>query len=85
MMGLFASGKHAQAICDRCGMAYPYLSIKEEWNGSRVCPECFEEKHPQLDPPRVTADAEALRHASPDRTEPAVDSTAYDNFFNGLP
>ena len=81
----FASGKKALAICDRCGMQYPYLSIKEEWNGSRVCRECYETKHPQLDPPDTSPDAEALRDAAPDRDEPAVDSTAYDNFFNGLP
>ena len=84
-MGRFASGKHSLAICDRCGMAYPYLSIKEEWNGSRVCRECFETKHPQLDPPKVTADAEALRDAAPDRIEPAIDSTEFDNFIDGLP
>lgn len=81
----FSSGKNAKAICDRCGFAYPYPKIRAEWNGSRVCPQCWEEKHPQLDPPNVTPDAEALRHARPDRDEPAVDSTDFDNFFNELP
>ena len=84
-MGGFASGKHALAICDRCGFEYDYLQIREEWNGSRVCPECFEVKHPQLEPPFAKADAEALRHARPDREEPPVDTTAYDDFINGLP
>jgi protein-arginine kinase activator protein McsA len=84
-MGGFASGKHALAICDRCGFEYDYLQIREEWNGNRVCPECFETKHPQLEPPFAKADAEALRHARPDREEPPVDTTAYDDFINGLP
>jgi protein-arginine kinase activator protein McsA len=84
-MGGFASGKHALAICDRCGFEYDYLKIREEWNGNRVCPECFEVKHPQLEPPFAKADAEALRHARPDREEPPVDTTAYDDFINGLP
>jgi len=84
-MGGFASGKHALAICDRCGFEYDYLQLREEWNGNRVCPECFEVKHPQLEPPFAKADAEALRHARPDREEPPVDTTAYDDFINGLP
>lgn len=68
----FATGKFALAICDRCGYEYGYLELREEWNGLRVCPECFEDKHPQLDPPRVRADAEALHNARPARVEPLV-------------
>jgi Fe-S-cluster formation regulator IscX/YfhJ len=59
--------------------------MREEWNGSRVCPECFETKHPQLDPPIVRADAEALRDARPDVDETAPNLTAYNDFINGLP
>ena len=33
----FASGKHAIAICDRCGFQYKYTSLKKEWTGFRVC------------------------------------------------
>ncbi len=46
----FASGKYAIAICDRCGFQYKYLTLKKEWTGFRVCPECYEPKHPQLEP-----------------------------------
>ena len=46
----FASGKFSQAICDRCGFQVPYLNLSKEWNGLLVCQECFEPKHPQLDP-----------------------------------
>jgi len=62
----YASGKHSIAICDRCGFQYKYTQLREEWNGFRVCPECFEPKHPQLEPVRHLADPEALRHPRPD-------------------
>ena len=68
----FASGKHALAICDRCGFRCDYLDMLEEWNGLRVCPSCYDPKHPQLESPRVRPDAEALRHARPERSEPVV-------------
>jgi len=68
----FASGKHALALCDRCGFSYSYSDIRAEWTGLRVCPECFEFKHPQEDPPVIRVDAEALRDARPARTEPLV-------------
>ena len=81
----FASGKHALAICDRCGFRAKYTEIREEWNGSRVCPECYETKHPQLEPPKVRADAEALRNARPDIVETpvsAADLAAYQDFVD---
>ena len=52
----FAVGVKSQAICDRCGYQYPYLELKKEWNGLLVCPECYEPKHPQLEPPYSTPD-----------------------------
>ena len=68
----FAIGKNSQAICDRCGYQYPYLELRKEWNGLRTCPECFEPKHPQLDPPYHGLDPEALKNPRPDRVEPLV-------------
>jgi len=62
----YASGKFAIAICDRCGFRFPYLSLKKEWTGFRVCSECFEPKSPQLEPVPFTADPEALRNPRPD-------------------
>tara|TARA_R110000782_G_scaffold258388_1_gene348037 strand:- start:37 stop:378 length:342 start_codon:yes stop_codon:yes gene_type:complete len=61
----FASGKYALAICDRCGFEYKYTSLKKEWTGFRVCSECFEVKHPQLEPIHHVSDLEALRFARP--------------------
>ena len=65
----YASGKHSLARCDRCGFVEKYLDLKQEWNGLRVCHECFEPKHPQLDPQPYRTDPEALRDPRP--TEPA--------------
>ena len=65
----YAVGKYSQAECDRCGFVYPYLQMKMEWTGFKVCRQCYEPKAPQLDPVRVPVDPEALRQPRP--TEPA--------------
>ena len=62
-------GKHAQAISDRSGMAFPYNEMVKEWNGAFVHISEFEAKHPQLEPKPHGGDAQALRDARPDRTE----------------
>ncbi len=61
----FAVGRYSQAICDRCGFQVDYLDLSKEWNGLLVCPECYEPKHPQLEPPFASADAEALENPRP--------------------
>jgi len=33
-------------ICDRCGLKYRSSVMNREWNGLWVCPEDFEERHP---------------------------------------
>ena len=37
-----------------------------------TCPECFDPKHPQLDPPYHAADAVALQDPRPARKEPVT-------------
>jgi len=71
-MATFATGKYAVALCDRCGQQYKFTQLKQEWNGLKTCPECFEPKHPQLDPGYHAADAEALPWARPARQEPVI-------------
>ena len=71
-MSNFASGKKAQAISDRSGMAFPYNEMLKEWNGSFVHISEFEAKHPQLEPKAHKADAQGLQNARPDRTETPV-------------
>ena len=68
----FASGKFALAICDRCGQQYKYLELQQEWNGLFTCPECYEPKHPQLDPPYHPADPISLQDPRPARKEPVT-------------
>jgi hypothetical protein len=40
--------------------------MKTEWDHTRVCPECYESKHPQLEPIQVPVDAEVLWQPRPD-------------------
>jgi len=65
-MARFARGKHAYGISDRSGFRYRLRDMRLEWNGSLVGKDEFEAKHPQLEPKRVFADAQALRNARPD-------------------
>jgi hypothetical protein len=61
----YASGKYSVAICDRCGFRYKYTKLRKEWTGFRVCSECYEPKHPQLNPPRHLVDPQALKNPRP--------------------
>jgi hypothetical protein len=61
----YAAGKHALAICDRCGFSKKYSKLIKEWTGFKVCSECYEPKNPQLNPPRNVADPEALKSPRP--------------------
>ena len=81
-MGAFASGKHAFGLSDRSGFRYRLKDMRKEWNGSLVGKDEYEEKHPQLTPPRVPTDPEALRNARPDRTETAVPNLLPLNAFS---
>ena len=49
----FASGKNSVAICDRCGFGYKLtllkkLVVKTKTYDLKVCPECWDPDHPQL-------------------------------------
>ena len=81
-MSSFARGKHAKAISDRSGMAFPYNEMVKEWNGSLVHISEFEAKQPQLELKADLADGEALMNARTDRTEPSVPVLL--DFFNFL-
>ena len=68
----FASGKYAYRISDRSGFRYRLKDTRKEWNGSIVGKDEYEEKHPQLEPLKTQADAQAVKDARPDRDETAV-------------
>ena len=78
----FAQGKYAYRISDRSGFRYRIKDMKKEWNGSIVGYDEYEEKHPQLTPPRIRTDLEAIRDARPDRTETAVPNLLPLNAFS---
>ena len=80
-MGRFAVGKYAYGISDRSGFRYRIKDMRKEWNGSLVGKDEYESKHPQLEPKRKPADAEALKDARPDRTEPEVTRLLTPNCF----
>jgi|TARA_R100000479_G_scaffold169590_1_gene111453 NAD-dependent SIR2 family protein deacetylase len=61
----YALGKFARGLCDRCSFEYKLSELREEWNGAKVCPDCYEPKHPQLEPLTATADPEALYKPRP--------------------
>lgn len=65
-MVLYASGRKARAVCDRCGQEYKLRVLRKEWTGYRVCPQCFEERHPQLQIRRNLKDPQALRDPRPE-------------------
>ena len=62
----YAKGSHSLAVCDRCGWAYPYLSMKVEWNNLKVCSECYEPRQPQDPPAKQTQDPETLYQPRPE-------------------
>ena len=80
-MTTFASGKHALAISDRSGLAFPYLEMVREWNGAWVHFSEFEPKQPQLQPKPTSADPQALQRARPARVALATPAPLNDNPF----
>ena len=64
----FASNKNPYAICDRCGFRYFLKELRKEWNGLKTCPECYEPKHPQLEPRTNVIDPQAVREPRPDNS-----------------
>ncbi len=65
----YANGKKAWGISDRSGRRYRLHQMKVEWTGAKVGPDEFEPKHPQLYPPKVGPDPQALRNPRPDKAE----------------
>jgi|TARA_R100001129_G_scaffold105249_1_gene71939 hypothetical protein len=77
----FSAGKYAWGICDISGQRYRLKDMKTQWNGLRVGYDQFDTKHPQLDPPHIAADPQALRNPRPDRTEPVAEALLVSNPF----
>jgi len=59
-MARYATGKKAWGFSDRSGFRYRLREMKTEWNGLKVGPDEYEEKHPQLKPNHPGPDPTAL-------------------------
>jgi PHP family Zn ribbon phosphoesterase len=68
----YAKGKYALGICDRCSFEFKLLQLKKEWTGFKVCDDCYEPKHPQLEPKRNVSDAIALQDPRPEGPDTPV-------------
>ena len=84
----YALGKFALGLCDRCSFEYKLSELKEEWTGFKVCRNCYEPKHPQLEPEPHVSDPEALYKPRPNNDTEAgegfvvvTNSNIYQNDF----
>jgi len=72
MPSKFASGKYAIAECDRCGQRYKLKQLRKEviktkLYSIKVCPECWDPDHPQLQLGMYPVnDPQAVREPRPD-------------------
>lgn len=76
-MAGYAVGKQSQAICDRCGQQFFLKELKKEWTGFKVCNECYEPKHPQLEPKRGINEPIAVYDPRPDGVQTVQVSLGY--------
>lgn len=37
----------ALGICDQCGFRFYLSELRKQWDGLKVCKQCFEPRHPQ--------------------------------------
>jgi hypothetical protein len=70
-MAKYASGKHAQGLCDTCGFAYSLRQLRKNSYGMMVCPTDWDggfdlHNHPQNNPAPIKPDAQALRDPRPE-------------------
>lgn len=77
----YAKGKYAWGISDRSGRRYRLREMRKEWNGLLVGPDEYEEKHPQLYPPKTYPDPQALKSPSPDPENGHVYVNVGNNIF----
>ena len=76
MPNRFSSGKYSIGACDRCGFRFKLkqlktLTIKTKNVNIRVCPECWEKDHPQLQLGMYPVnDPQAVRNPRPDTNYP---------------
>jgi len=55
-------------ICDQCGLKYRTSESRMQWNGLKVCNQCWEPRHPQLSV-RAVREKIAVKDARPRQTD----------------
>ena len=65
-MAGYTSGKFGLGLCDQCGQQFKLNELKKEWTGFKVCDECYQPKHPQLEPKRSLNEPQALLEPRPE-------------------
>ena len=80
----FAAAKHAYGICDICSQRYRLKTLQTQWDGMKACYQCFDTKHPQLDPPHVRPDPQAILQPRPDVSIVPSAFTVYTNVGLGI-
>ena len=74
MPNQFSSGKYAIAQCDRCGFRFKLTTLRKEIIKTKkydlkVCPECWDPDHPQLQLGMYPVDdPQAVREPRPDNS-----------------
>lgn len=61
------------ATCDRCGFKRKASELKLEWDGLRVCEQCWEPRQPQ-DFVRARSDPKALPWTRPEPADTFIDT-----------
>lgn len=56
----------AKAVCQRCDFKYDLRSLRKEWTGLRVCPDCWDRRPENLRVPPVKPEGKVKRGASPE-------------------
>lgn len=57
-------GSH-NIICDICGQKYKSKDCKKQWNNLITCFNCYNSKHPVLEPLPAVIDAKPIKDARP--------------------
>lgn len=89
MVGVaYAVGKYALAECQKCGLRLPYSQLVSDghWRDLRVCPGCYDPRHPQERLKRVSDPIALWRPAPESRWPPTapVLSGEFDGTNNSL-
>jgi len=56
-------------ICDICGFRFRRSQCRMQWNNLLACNECFDEKHPQHEPPKPLGEKQSVPIHRPEQED----------------